>query len=223
MFARDRYSHASVWGRKVLLGHLATLPDNKSVEDVHQPLRLSSKGKMNKKLRCNVIQSVIEYSGVLEQRKVPTPSAVTKEVWVSKFKKYSRRSMANRRYHSSNAHKLPRDWSRIMHPNKVWPSLTESISEKAAAAWRWLLTYTRGKAYGTLAPGITMDSAAFSKWMLPCIIVVREGDGAAFASLGNSTWGALVWPLEKLVLTFLHSVMALSHGCMSLIRLIGLS
>ena len=85
-----------------------------------------------------------------------------------------------------------------MHPNKVWHSLTESILEKAAAAWRWLLTYTRGKADGTLAPGITMDSAAFSKWMLPCIIVVREGDGAAFASLGNSTWGALVWPVEQI-------------------------
>ena len=81
MFARDKYSHSSVGGRKLLLGHLLTLPDNKSVEDVHQPLRLSSKGNMNKRLCPGTIQSVIESSGVLEQRGVPTPSAINKAYW----------------------------------------------------------------------------------------------------------------------------------------------
>eukprot|EP00959_Pyramimonas_sp_CCMP1952_P069689 1454738-Pyramimonas_sp.AAC.1 len=41
LFARGMCSHMSVWGRKVLLCRLKTLPGNKSVEDVHQPLRLS--------------------------------------------------------------------------------------------------------------------------------------------------------------------------------------
>ena len=271
LFARDKYSHLSVWGRKVLLGHLKTLPDNKSVEDVHQPLRLSIclrhfgrrpagpgnpgeggrrppsstqvdaasgvrgragdplqemqklyqttrgpcrhgggsvKGNMNKKLRCAAIQTVIEQSGVLEKRGVATPSSIDRAHWCAKFKKFSKRSRANRQYHRSQCHKLPKRWSRIMHPNKVWSTLSESVLQKSAAAWHWLLAFRQGKRDGSILPDVNLCSACFSKWVLPCILVVRASDNEIFASLGNSVWGALAWP----VATINAELFALGNG-----------
>eukprot|EP00959_Pyramimonas_sp_CCMP1952_P400766 8397869-Pyramimonas_sp.AAC.1 len=48
----------------------------------------------------------------------------------------------------------------------------------------------------------------FSKWMLPCIFVVRSSDNEIFASLGNSVRGALAWP----VATINAELFALSDG-----------
>ena len=41
-YARDSYSHTSKAGQRSVMAHLHTLPDNKIVEDIHQPLRLES-------------------------------------------------------------------------------------------------------------------------------------------------------------------------------------
>ncbi len=49
MFAKDQYSERSRGGRKVLLGCCRTLPDNKIVEDVHQPIRLEARGNPQQK------------------------------------------------------------------------------------------------------------------------------------------------------------------------------
>ena len=46
-YRRDKYSAMSPDGRHLMMGMLATLADNKIVEDVHAPLRLASKGNNN--------------------------------------------------------------------------------------------------------------------------------------------------------------------------------
>ena len=62
-FRRDKYSSKSPDGRHLLMGLLATLPDNKIVEDIHAPLRLASKGNSNNKLSSDQLQDVInQYS-----------------------------------------------------------------------------------------------------------------------------------------------------------------
>ena len=42
-YARDCYAHTSTSGQQSLMAHHWTLPDNKIVEDIHQPLRLDAR------------------------------------------------------------------------------------------------------------------------------------------------------------------------------------
>jgi len=79
-FRRDKYSPRSPLGRHLLMGLTATLPDNKIVEDVHNPLRLASKGNNNDKLASETIQDTINHSNVLEARGINHSTVVTKDL-----------------------------------------------------------------------------------------------------------------------------------------------
>ncbi len=211
MFAKDRYSPSSLGGRKLLMGHLVTLPDNKSVEDVHQPLRLDSKANMNRKLRANRIDSIIENSGVLEKRGVRNPAKVDKETFCRQFR--TKRSMPLSHIHDCKSHKLPKHWSRTLHPNKAWCSLSEAVTQRNSAAWMWLHTYMRLRGQ---QEHVRLSSATFSKLLLPCTLVLRTTDDTAFASLGNAVWAALGWPMERVAPSSYSSLAeALSLGSTS--------
>ena len=135
----DRPSSSA--GRHLLCGHLLTLPDNKIVEDVHQPIRLRSKGNVNRKQKSLRIQDIIAHSGVLEQRDVRDAGAVEKEHFLSEFKntpnEYSGHIYIARR------HKLPEAFASMMQQKKTWASWSEETIQKAAAAWHWLHYFVR--------------------------------------------------------------------------------
>ncbi len=65
-FRRGKYSPASRSGRHLMFGLIATMPDNKSVEDVHSPLRVAARHNSNDKLSSANIQDVILHSKVFE-------------------------------------------------------------------------------------------------------------------------------------------------------------
>ena len=71
-FKRDQYCPNSEDGRKVLMGLIVRLPDNKIVEDIHAPLRLATKGNSNDRLSATTIQNVINSSDVIQAREIPT-------------------------------------------------------------------------------------------------------------------------------------------------------
>ena len=81
-FRQDRYSPLSEQGRHLMFGLMATMADNKIVEDVHAPLRLASKGNSNFKLSSRTIQDVINHSDVLEKRHIPHKAAVSKDCYI---------------------------------------------------------------------------------------------------------------------------------------------
>ena len=85
-YARDKYAPTSIYGRNAVMAYHWTLPDNKIVEDIHQPLRLNARGNMNKRLASQTIQGIILESNVLEARNVRHPIRITKTVWVSSAK-----------------------------------------------------------------------------------------------------------------------------------------
>lgn len=78
-FRRDKYSPSSRDGRHLLMGLVATMADNKAVEDIHAPLRLATKGNCNLKLSSQTKQDVINHSDVLECRNIPHGVDVSKD------------------------------------------------------------------------------------------------------------------------------------------------
>ena len=86
-YARDRYSHTSKSAQQSLMAHIRTLPDNKIVEDIHQPLRLDARANMNKRMSTATIQNVIMKSRVLEDRGIQHHCRVDKKAWVKNFVK----------------------------------------------------------------------------------------------------------------------------------------
>ena len=71
LFHRDGMIQSSIAGRHLMKGFMLTVKDDKSVEDIHQPLRLDSNANSNRKLAANHIQEIIVTSGVLEKRGIP--------------------------------------------------------------------------------------------------------------------------------------------------------
>lgn len=197
-YKRDKYLPSSPAGRKLMAGLLSTMPDNKVVEDVHHPLRLDSKANSNKRLSKNHVQDIIVHSGVLESRGVPNRAKVGKDVFVREVERTRLRKTADK--HECRKHKLPKKWSRILHPfSKPWPALNEDSIRKSAAAWNWLHRYCEERGSGLLH-NVGIGAARLSKLMVACIVVRQKSTDLVLASLGNATWGALALPLAKVEL-----------------------
>ena len=194
--ALDKYAPSSGLGQGAVMAYHWTLPDNKIVEDIHQPLRLNARANVNRKLSSRNTQDTILESRVLEQRSVPHPCRVDKSTWVSKFRKISSRYRRTKHNHKSSGHKLPAEWSRIMKPRKDWSTLTEETLQRATAAWVWMNTYI--EEHGRSLPQNTrIGDAVLSKLASPCQILEHVG-GQIIACLGNRTWAAIGVPLQAI-------------------------
>jgi hypothetical protein len=186
-FERDQWRLESLAGRKLLKGLLWQLPDNKIVEDCHGHIRRESKANANQKLSISRIQDVVVRSGVFESREVRHPAAVPKEVFVRK--RTDKKKHKPSRYYSAT-HTMSERWTHMMG-RRSWNALTEETMHKSAAAWRWLHTYVPG------GPA-KLDSALFSRLVLP-FTLIKNDEGAVYASMGNALWAALGWPLTPVI------------------------
>ena len=174
-----------------MCGHLLTLPDNKIVEDIHQPIRLNGKGNVNRKQRCTRIQDIISHSDVLQKRGVQAVGTVTKDEFLREFPMKKKQPLSH--MFKSRTHLLPAEWSSMCNPKKTWASWSEDTIQKAAAAWHWLHFYVRERG-ASLPPTSSIGVARWSKLVLPETLMF---DGERYlASLGNRLWGALAAPLE---------------------------
>jgi hypothetical protein len=134
-FERDKFGPTSQCGRKLLRGCLETLPDNKSVEDIHLHVKNDSKRNSNRKQRAARIQDKIIHSKILEQRGIPHYAALNKQMFVRDF------AAASASYgvmpHDPKRHLLSKKWSQLFKP-KQWGTITEETLRLTAAAWQWL-------------------------------------------------------------------------------------
>ena len=62
-----------------------------------------------------------------------------------------------------------------------------------AAAWHWL---HEGAGLHVGGPPVNLAAGLFSKIMVLGVVVRKVGSDNFWASLGNASWGALVWPLR---------------------------
>jgi len=154
----------STSGRDLLCGHLLTLPDNKCVEDIHQPIRLHGKGNVNRKQRYIRIQDSIAHSDVLEQRSVENAGTVTKDTFLRKYKQTKKTALTG--MFRSRRHKLPVEWAGMTNPNKTWASWSEDTMQKGAVAWHWSHYYVREWGV-SLPPNCSIGMVRWSKLVLP--------------------------------------------------------
>ena len=195
LFHRDGMRQSSTAGRHLMKGFMLTVQDNKSVEDIHHPLRLDSNANSNRKLAANHIQEIIVTSGVLEKRGIPHRVKVTKRSFEEAFNRLKKKLISRHRPHK---HILPKKWSKILSPNKTWPSLTEDAIERAAAAWAWLHHFyaERGQ---ELPADISIGQSMLTKFVPNCQVLEETSNRGVrrIASLGNARWAALVLPLRS--------------------------
>ena len=62
-------------------------PDTKVIEDVHQAIRCDSSQNPNQKHTASKVQNIIMNSQVREKREIPHPAGLTKQAFMSKWKK----------------------------------------------------------------------------------------------------------------------------------------
>ena len=74
-------------------------------------------------------------------------------------------------------------WIKIVG-RRTWKPLTEEGCHLSQAAFRWLLNRPQGQ---------KLENALFSKLAFPFVVICSAG--CAYASLGNSAWAVLAWPL----------------------------
>ena len=168
-YCRDKYDPNSKSGRHALKALLWALPDNKIVEDIHQPLRLNARANVNRRLSFTNIQSSIIESEVLEKRGIAHNCKVNKVTWCKNFHEKSRPTKTRPR-HESFRHKLAKPWSRMMLPRKTWHTLSEETIQGAGAAWAWL------QAVVDMPPGRRpgLADAKMSKLVPPCVVLRRH-------------------------------------------------
>ncbi len=187
-FERDRWDVASTAGIKQLRGMLATLPDNKLVEDIHNSIRLDSRANGNKKQKLAHMQEVVINSNAFSSREVPEPCAVTKECFVQHYhNKASSSEAVIWRVHASS-HKMPVEYTSIMG-NRTWKSPTPETSRGAHSAWALMRTFT-----GPREGGGSPANAWLSQLVKPNVVVENDA-GKLLASFGGAAFGALGWPI----------------------------
>ena len=193
-FKKDWYSPDSSAGKKLMCGMLATMESNKSVEDVHQPIRLDAKANQNRKLSKDHIQDLIIHSNSFEQRGVWHGAKVTKATFLQEFSTTPTKTRTAIK-HDCIRHKLGKEVARMMRPGaRPWPAHTEDVHNITAAAWSWLQAYFELKDRGVQ---VGIGAARLSKLLQPCTIVRRKSDQIVFASLGNASWAGLGLPLDR--------------------------
>ena len=194
LFERDAWRVQSLAGRKYLRCFLCKLPDNKLVEDIHHSIRTESRGNPNKKMMFSTMQYLVLNSRALESRGIAHLPALTLEVFEREFKA-ARTGVVLHSKHKPARHKLKKSWTKLMG-RRTWKSPTPEGIHVAVAAWRWLQNYMAG--YGMGLPGRCIDSASFSKLVMPHVLVLRDDDpDRVLASLGNAKWAALGWPVVR--------------------------
>ena len=157
-------------------------------------IRSESRGNPNKKMRFSSMQYLVLNSRVLETRRIPHLPALTLEVFEREFKA-ARTGVVRPSKHKPATHKLKKSWTKLMG-RRTWKSPTPEGSHVAVAAWRWLQNYMAG--YGMGLPGRCIDSAVFSKFVMPHVLVRHNDDpDRVLASLGNAKWAALGWPAVR--------------------------
>ena len=190
-------SESCVSAKSLLRGMLETWPDNKIVEDVHNVVKADTL-KSRSCRRSSARQSdVMVHSGILEARGLSHTSRVTKSCWMSSGGHRSGgllRAPTNGSRHFPQKHKLPGNWALLMG-KKVWDTSTEANSRKSLAAWHW---FQEGRA---LAPAQGNNPPKLCDALLTRLLhadMVLERRGSIYASLGNYSWSALVYPLYVL-------------------------
>ena len=144
------------------------------------------------------LQHVATMTPVLESRKIPHASRVTRPHFIRHFR--SKRASAGVERHYAAKHRMPPSWSHIMG-NRTWAARTEQACRRSIAAWQWFLEgYPQAKTLaatqGRPAPGL--EDSLLSGLLGTHRVVKNTRTGVVSASLGHATYAVLLYPIQVL-------------------------
>ena len=124
---------------ELLLQLCGGFADTKLIEDLHQKLRVATGPQATKRVKGSAIQQIIQQSGCLEQRRIPHPGSVTRQVFLAAWPRTTPDFRPKFDFKAAD-HKLPKEYSKILTP-KTWQTVSEEHLTKSAAGWMWLRHY----------------------------------------------------------------------------------
>lgn len=124
---------------QLLLQLCGGFADTKLIEDLHQKLRVATGSQATKRVKGSAVQQIIQQSGCLDQRSIPHPCNITKNVFLAAWPRTKAEFRPKSDFKASE-HKLPKEYSKILTP-KTWQTISEEQLTKSAAGWMWLRHY----------------------------------------------------------------------------------
>ena len=125
-------------GRQLLKALLKRLPDTKLIEDIHQRLRTTALSNPSNKLGLREVQTLIETSGVFEERKILHPAKLDRTAFKSRW--LSTQTEQTKSLFHSGSVQLPKPFAAIM-ARKTWCTMSEETLARSSCAWEWMRHY----------------------------------------------------------------------------------
>ena len=114
------------------------VPDEKMPEDVHQHVRDTTRIRRHKNIPMHTVFAAQQDSGVLDARKLTSPSVSPLEVARKSWQSMQTREQTRFAFTSQ-----PKDWpasfNGILRPARDWPSATVPTHAQSLLAWQWIL------------------------------------------------------------------------------------
>ena len=121
------------------------LPDTKTVEDLHQRVRMKQNSRSNDRMTLGCLQHIVNFSNIIDQRDVLHPAAISKQTFRQHYRRTKVASFKEKAMMRAKSHKLPKLFSRMLNPKIHWSSVTEASLVRSAAAWSWVREYQQEK------------------------------------------------------------------------------
>lgn len=130
------FGNACEPGLDILRLICGSISDSKSVEDLHKDIKKQKKKGSNEKLSSCLIQSIVNASPVIKNRKWLHSAQVIKPMFVKKWHSTSNKFPKDR-FDGKSGTKLPARFSRILNKKKNWPALSEKTLTCSFASFAW--------------------------------------------------------------------------------------
>ena len=135
-FERSQWQR-SEQGLDILRLICGSIADSKTIEDVHGHIKKHSKKGSNEKLGPHLIQSIVNSSPVISQRKWLHAAQVSKDMFMKQWRVTSN-NFPKARFGGKGAQGLPTRFSRILdNKRKQWSSLSEKTLTCSFASFAW--------------------------------------------------------------------------------------
>lgn len=126
---------------EILMRILKKPPDSKTIEDLHQRLRVKNKKKAHERLTPSCAQLIVNSSDVISLRGIHHPAHMTRENFLQHYRSSCGSSFDHRRLMHSKKHHMPKWFGKILRSQRDWTAITDESLNRSCAAWAWLRLY----------------------------------------------------------------------------------
>ena len=98
---------------QILMRIIKKPPDSKTIEDLHQRLRVKNKKKAHEKITPCCAQHIVNSSDVLSSRGLRDPAEINRDSFLQNYRSARGQDFDHRKLMSSKKHRLPVVWQNL--------------------------------------------------------------------------------------------------------------